>query len=476
MKRFLLSLVVISLLAAAPAQARGLETAIVAGGPFYGSDTDLAFDRARSSGASAVRIELSWREIAPDGPSKPAGFEPTNPFDGAYRWGNFDQLVQRAQARGLKPLIGISDSPRWAETSSGGRTGTNSPDPAELGRFAEAAARRFGGGFSGIPRVKLWEVWNEANASFFLHPQKVDGRSVSPAHYRQMVNEFAAGVKRVHADNTVVAGALFPFVIERPSAQAIGPLRFMREMFCLSDRLRPLPGCDGRTRFDVWSHHPYTSGGPTHRASNPDNVSIRELPRMRRVLQAATRYGKIIHGPPVRFWVSEFSWDSNPPDPKGVPVDLHARWVAEGLFRMWRAGVSLVTWFQLRDDDARGRPHNEVFESGLYFFCAGGLGCAGPKPGLQAFRFPFVAFRSGRHARVWGRTPGGGSGRVVVEQLAGRRWRTVGVFRARGGGIFEGRRRRHGRGPLRARLRRGGELSVPFSLVRPPDRPVNPFG
>jgi hypothetical protein len=469
MTRFLLILVATSLVCAAPASARGLETGLVASGPFYGSDADLAFERVRSSGATTVRIELSWREIAPDGASKPAGFDATNPFDSAYRWGTFDHLAQRAVAKGLRPLIGISDAPRWAETSSGGRAGTNRPDPVEYGRFAEATARRFSGGFAGIPRVRLWEVWNEANASFFLHP-------VSPTHYRQMVNEFAAGVKRVHADNTVVAGALFPFVIEGPAAQAIGPLRFMREMFCLSKRLRPVRGCDGQSRFDVWSHHPYTSGGPTHRASNPDNVSIRELPRMRSVLRAATRYKKIIHSRPVRFWVTEFSWDSNPPDPKGVPVDLHARWVAESLYRMWHSGVSLVTWFQLRDDDAKGRPHNQVFQSGLYYFCAGGLGCAGPKPSLQAFRFPFVAFRSSRHVRVWGRTPGSGAGRVVVEQLAGRRWRTIGVFRARKDGIFEGRRRRRGRGPLRARLKRGGELSVQFSLVRPPDRPVNPFG
>jgi hypothetical protein len=471
MKRFLLCLIALSLLAAAPASARSLETGLVAGSPYYGSDADLAFQQTRAAGASTVRIQLSWREVAPDGGTKPAGFDPTNPFDGAYRWGTFDQLVQRALANHLQPLIGITDSPAWAETASGGRAGTNRPDPAEFGRFAEAAARRFSGGFPGIPRVKLWEAWNEANASFFLHPN-----AGSPAHYRQMVNAFAAGVKRVNAGNIVVAGGLFPFVINRPSAQAIGPLRFMRELFCLSKRLRPIRGCDGRTRFDYWSHHPYTSGGPTHTASNPDNVSIRELPRMRRVLRAAIRYKKVIHSRRVRFWVTEFSWDSNPPDPNGVPIDLHARWVAEGLYRMWHAGVSLVTWFQLRDDESKGRPHNEVFESGLYEFCAGGLGCDRPKLSLQAFRFPFVAFRTGRYARVWGRTPTSGRGTVIIEQLTGRGWRTVGRLRARKGGIFEGRRRRHADGPLRARLKSGGELSVQFSLHRPADRPVNPFG
>ena len=51
--------------------------------------------------------------------------------------------------------------------------------------------------------------------------------------------------------------------------------------------------------------------------------------------------------------MTEFSWDSNPPDPKGVPAVLEGRWVAEALYRMWSAGVSLVTWFTLRDQPVR---------------------------------------------------------------------------------------------------------------------------
>jgi hypothetical protein len=476
MKRFVLAVLAVALLPAAAAEGHQLETAIVASDAFYGADADLAFSRARGAGATTVRLQLSWRDVAPQGATKPAGFDPTNPFAAAYRWGEFDRVVQRAVANGLEPFIGISEAPAWAERSNGGRAGTNTPDPVEFGYFAEATARRFSGQFTGLPRVRMWEAWNEANASFFLHPQIAEGRSVSPAHYRRMVNEFAAGANRVHGDNVVVAGGLFPFEVDRPTAQAIGPLRFMREMLCLSKRLRPIRGCGEPARFDVWSHHPYTSGGPTHRASNPDNVSIRELPRMRKVLRAGVRYKRIIHSRAVRFWVTEFSWDSNPPDPKGVPIELHARWVAEGFYRMWRAGVSLVTWFQLRDDNADGRPHNEIFESGLYNFCAGGLGCDRPKLSHQAFRFPFVAFRSGARVRIWGRTPAGGAGSVIVDQFAGRRWRAVGAFRARGDGIFEGRARRRGRGPLRARIYRSIEQSLPFSLVRPPDRPVNPFG
>jgi hypothetical protein len=455
--------------------ARPLDTALVASAAFYGGQADIAFEHARSAGTSAIRLQLSWRDIAPEGAVRPPGFDATNPFDGAYRWGEFDQLVRRSVAYGLEPVVGISETPSWAERGGGGRPGTNRPDPAELGSFAEAAARRYSGQFSGLPRVSTWEVWNEANASFFLYPQEENGQPFAPAHYRSMVNAVADGVRQVHPDNRVAAGGLFPFVIARPGVQAIGPLRFMRELFCLSKRLRPISGCGDPVRFDLWTHHPYTSGSPTHKASNPDNVSIRELPSMAKVLRAAVRFNRVIHSKPVRFWVTEFSWDTNPPDPKGVPLKLHARWVSEALYRMWRSGVSLVTWFQLRDGVADGRPHGSVFESGLYSRCNDGLACDSPKPSFQAFRFPFVAFRSGRKVRIWGRMPAGVGGKVVVEQEAGRSWRALATLRANRVGIFTRRLRTRRHGALRAR-RTGGDVSIPFSLVRPPDRAVNPFG
>jgi hypothetical protein len=458
------------------AAARGLATGLLAGDPHYGAEAGLAFERTRAAGATTIRIDLTWRDVAPGGDTRPAGFDPTNPADAAYNWSVIDGLVRLSVANGLEPVITIQNAPEWAERSGGGRAGTNNPDPAELGRFAQAAARRYSGSFAGLPRVRGWEVWNEVNGSFFFFPQQQKGRPTSPDSYRQMINEVAAAVHGVHRDNLVVAGALFPFEVERPGLTAIGPLPFMRSLLCMTTKLRPRRGCRGRARFDVWSHHPYTSGGPTHQVSNPNNVSVAQLPRMRRLLNAAARFKRIVHRRPVQFWVTEFSWDSNPPDPKGVPSRLHARWTAEALFRMWSAGVSLVTWFQLRDDADSGRAHSKVFESGLYLRCATGLGCDTAKPALTAFRFPFVAFRARtRRASVWGRTPGGVPAKVVVEQATRSGWRTLAKVRANRRGIFQRRVRTRSGRPLRARLP-DGTTALPFSLKRPRDRTLNPFG
>jgi hypothetical protein len=451
------------------AAGRPLQTSFQDPGMFASEhDVGLTFERARAAGVQVAKVDVGWSSVAPSGDAKPEDFDASNPGDPAYRWGGVDTAVRIARSFGIEPFITISDAPVWAERSSGGRPGTNQPDPTELARFAAAAAQRYSGGFAGLPPVRVWEVWNEANASFFLNPQRDGERLLSPAHYRRMVNEFAAAVRSVHPGNLVIAGALFPFTIDRPTGHSIGPLRFMRELLCLTSDLRPVPTCGEPVRFDIWSHHPYTSGGPAHRAGHPDSVSLGDLPRMRGVLDAAVRGGRVDSRTPVRFWVTEFSWDSSPPDPKGVPVSLHARWVAEALYRMWRSGVSLVSWFRLRDGpDGR--------ESGLYFRCET-ISCAQPKPALTAFRFPFVAQRSRRRVRVWGRTPGGRRQTVIVERKRGSGWRRVARLRADRHGIFRRLLRTRRRGRYRARIRGSRDATLPFSLKRTPDLPVNPFG
>jgi hypothetical protein len=376
-------------------------------------------------------------------------------------------------ATGLNPLLTVEQAPGWTERDKRGSTGTGSPDPLQFGLFGEAVARRYSGTVAGLPRVRMFEAWNEPNASFFLYPQRnADGSSHSPALYREMVNRFAAGVHRVHADNVVVAGALFPFTLSRAAARTIGPYRFMRELLCLSEKLKVVPGCGPTVQFDAWSHHPYTSGDATHKAGHPDSISLGDLARMKKVLRAAVRQKRIVSRGSVKFWVTEFGWDTAPADPKGVPLALHARWVSEALYRSWSEGVSLFVWYRLRDGPSTG-----PVQSGLWLRCAAGIACDQPKKAsLQAFRFPFVAYRSGKRVRIWGRTPASVKGTVTIESSGKGGYRRLRKLRTDSTGIFKGLFKGPRKGHLRARLGTKGEVSVPFSLKRPPDRPVNPFG
>jgi hypothetical protein len=266
-----------------------------------------------------------------------------------------------------------------------------------------------------------------------------------------MVNAVADAVHGVRADNLVVAGGLAPL---GRAGQGPAPIRFMRDLFA-----QPV-------KFDVWSHHPYTSGGPTHKAAGSGNVALGNLPKMRKLLYENVRAGRVLTSRSrVQFWVTEFSWDTKGPDPKGVPMKLHARWTSEALYRMWLQGISLVTWFRIQDDPLSF----SHYQSG--FYTVRGT----RKRSFRAFRFPFVAFRHPGRIALWGRTPTSRAGKVAIQVKVGRRWRSLTTVRATPAGMFRKTvRTPYAKGLVRARFAR--ETSVPFSLTRPPDRWVNPFG
>jgi hypothetical protein len=453
----LVPVIVLAATAGAGVPVRPLQTAFLDAETFTGPQADLAFSRAEAAGATAVRVPAPWAAIAPD--PRPPGFSPSDPNDAAYRWSALDTELRLAVARGLEPFVSVEGAPSWGRRRF---EGFLRPDPAAYAAFALAAARRYDGATAGLPRVRVWQAWNE--------PNKVAGPAQiasQPDWYRALVNAFAAAVHSVHRDNDVLAGGVSPFGFR----QAVAPLAFMRSLLCMSAGDRPRPTCRARVNFEIWSTHPYTAGGPNHHAYRPNDVSIGDLPEMDSLLLAAARAGHIISHRPLRFWVTEFGWDTKPPDPQGVPAALEARWVAEALYRMWNAGVSLVTWFLLRDDPFPASP----YQSGLYLR-GRTLAADRPKLALAAFRFPFVALPEGGHLVVWGRTPGGRPGRVVVEQRVGTAWKERTTFLANRYGIFSAAIAAAGPGALRARLADGSATSVAFAPTTTPDHTYQPFG
>jgi hypothetical protein len=426
-------------------------------------DAALAFARMRDAGATTVRLTLNWSVVA----SRPPA-DPGNPADPAYQWGYFDRQVQLARAAGLSPSALVLVAPAWAERGSG-YAGFTDPDPAAFGAFALAAARRYDGRTAGLPRVRDWEAWNEPNANYFLRPQFSGASAVSPALYRRMLRAFSDGVRLARPDNVVVAGNTFPFAID---GVAVAPLAFLRQVLCLDPGADP-GGCDPPLHVDVWAHHPYTNGGPTIRSTTPGNVSLGNLPELRSVLDEARRRGRIVtSGSRVGLWVEEFSWDSNPPDPAGVPSSVLRRWVPEAMATAWRAGAERFTWFLLRDEPTG----TSQFQSGLYARCEQGLACDTPKPLLTGFRFPFSLRRDGRRALLWGRTPGGRRSRVVIQQLTSRGWRTRVQVKTDRYGIFRVKLKRAGKGDLRGRLAGTRTKSPAFPVQAPPSLPATAFG
>jgi hypothetical protein len=467
-------LVVLALLpAAAGAAPDRLDTGVIDQAALAGGSADVAFDHVRVAGATAVRLVLYWNWVAPA--SRPPGFDPADPRAPGYTWALIDAQVRRAVEHGLQPILDISRSPTWARDPAGGR-GTTWPDPAELAQFARAAALRYSGEFAAdgttLPAVRYWQLWNEPNAGRELFPQFRGRASVSPGIYRRMLAAFTPAVHGVSADNVVIAGGTAPFGHRSPDIQVTSPMRFMRQLLCMSKTAPYHPTCHTRVPFDVWAHNPYTNGGPTHRAHSVDDVSLGDLPRMGALLRGAVRAGHVVSAGRVRFFVTEFSWDTSRPDPHGVPLRLHARWVAQALYEMWRSGVSMATWFRLRDDPLRTSP----YQSGLYFYGGKQLAADRPKPALEAFRFPFVAFRRSGGILVWGRTPAGVPEKVIVEGRTGRGWRRLARIATNAHGILERHLPAFSGSALRARIDGTDQRTLAFSLTPTRDRVVFPFG
>lgn len=457
--------------AAAATHGVALQTAVNTT-PAGGTYEQLVLAHAHESGAQLLKIGVDWNEIAPANP--PAGFDPSNPDSPGYNWSGLDKETVDAIACGLTPFFTIIGAPPWGESPVGG--GEERPDPAQLAIFARAVAFRYDGSHDGLPWVRYFEVWNEPNASFFLKPQLEGNRMVSVETYRTMVNSFAAAVHGVRADNEVIAGALFPNGLRQHTVTAISALEFTRKLLCMSAGPHPRRVCWTTVDADVWSVHPYTSGGPSTRSVNPDNVWIYNLSALTSLVKAAQRAGTLVSSHPVQTWVTEFSWDSKPPDPLGVPLRLEQRWVAETLYRSWRAGIDVFTWYALRDEPIQTSSE----QAGLYFGCPQGIQCDTPKPMQRSFRFPFVAFRSGaRRALLWGRTPWGVPGTVQIQWRQGGRWRPLMSLRTDGDGIFTATHALPaGIDPRSGVLRAvaASEASPSFSLHHPHDIVVSPLG
>jgi hypothetical protein len=438
--------------------------------------------RIRETGAAVVRIPVDWRSIVAEDP--PTGFDAADPASPEYRFATVDAAVLSAVSAGLEPLLVVSHAPAFAEASPRwlyAYPGSWAPSPTAIEEFAAALARRYDGSFADpqvpgglLPRVRLYQAWNEPNLTRYLEPQWVleEGRwtAFSALLYREMLNGFYSGVKSVAPDDVVVAAGVAP----NGDPEGVGrmqPVRFLRELLCLSVRGRAgtesaRVACPDPPHFDVLAFHPLSIGDPDLPAVSSLDVSIADAAKITGLLRGAERRHTALPAGAKPVWVTELNWESAPQTANGVQARLQAAWISRALHRLWVAGVSLVAWQFLVDPYPGVRaltPTGGTVEyprpAGLYSAGVGGdPENAQPKPFLRGFSFPFDPLRVGpRRVRVWGlltraRQP------VLLqrERRIGGAWQTVARLRAADDGVL------NVLVPLRgaARLRlRSGKLS-----------------
>ena len=473
MKRAAVALVFVWLtLGAVPAGAaaapRGLELG-VADPALTGSDASLREEwmaRAAGARASLALLGANWSRIAPA--RLPVGFNAADPADPAYRWDDLDAAVRSAAAHGVQPLLAIDVAPSWAEgpnrpSLTQAPAGTWLPQPGELGLFARAIATRYSGSFvdpadpgaGPLPRVRYFEVWAEENLWVHLNPLWEGGRLVAPQHYREMLNAAYAAIHGADPGARVIAGGLSPYGDAFAGGSRIPPVLFWRSLLCLrGPKLRPV-GCPEPAHFDIAAHNPINVSGPSSSAFSPLDVSTPDIGRLTPIVRKAVATGRALPARPKPFWATEIWWDSSPPDPLGVPLARHARFVAKSLFELWRQGVGAVFWWYLRDQAPGPAGFGATQQSGL-FYREGQ-----PKPAYRAFRFPFVAIRNKQGSLLlWGKAPSPGG--LVVERRTPHGWAPLAHPVAGPGRIFLARVDAGGR--FQARARQGHEASLPWHV------------
>jgi hypothetical protein len=322
-------------------------------------------------GFDAVRVTLSWHEIE------------TSP--GRYRWTRADRLLGAIHGRGLRPVVTVWGTPGWA--NRGQSPNVAPPDGLEyhFQNFTRTIAGRY-------PYVDAWLMWNEPNKPGWLKP-------ASPRTYvQQILNPGYRGIK-ASSPNALVAGG-----VTAPTAGkgGISPVDFIRLMRANGALL------------DAYAHHPY----PVFPGDTPFKGGCREcktltMASLNRLLAYAKRYF-----PRARVWLTEYGYQTNPPDRFGVSPELQARYIGEAARRVFLAPkVDLLIHYLYRDE-----PNLARWQSGLQ------NRRGTPKPGLRASSLPLAQVsRRGPRTVVWGQVrPGKGPQRYVLERKDGASWVPLG--------------------------------------------------
>ena len=150
--------------------------------------------------AGVVRTTLDWRAVARRRPVKP-----TDPADPAYNWTAVDRVVDEADKKGIRVVLAIYGTPRWAGPRPEPGPAPRDRPPVVRDRRREAlqrhvhgqgAGERAGAHAAGRPD---WLAWNEPNNPVFLRPQwKMVARKwrVQAAYdYAKICSAIYAGVK-----------------------------------------------------------------------------------------------------------------------------------------------------------------------------------------------------------------------------------------------------------------------------------------
>lgn len=339
----------------------------------YGPGTlDSRLDTLDRMGVKLVRTTLNWHEL--------------ERVRGKPSWAQPDAILNGLRSRGMVPVVTIWGTPRWA---NGGRSPNWAPSSrTAFAAFARRAAARY-------PFVKHWLVWNEPNQRRWLRPTS------ARVYTETLLNPAYAAIKAASRGAKVAGGVTAP----RGSYGGISPVAFIRGMDAAGARL------------DAYAHNPYplrrgetpTAGGCAH----CETITLATVDRLLREVGRA--FGR------KRIWLTEWGYQTNPPDRFGVSPALQARYLADAAYVAYRTPyVDMLIQYLYKDE-----PDTARWQSGL----VSSSGSA--KLSRRSAILPLAQVsRSGLRTVVWGQVrPEDTRQRYVLQQFRAGAWRSVGGVR-----------------------------------------------
>ena len=445
----------------------------------------------RELGASTVRVSIQWATIAPSPRSarRPA-FDATDP--NAYPtgvWAPYDAIVQTARQDGLTvDFIITGGAPLWAEGPGVPWPGVSlyyawKPRASAYGQFVRAVGVRYDGrftptgGFSPLPAVRFWTIFNEPNFGEDLAPQAIDGSrvSVAPMMYRRLVKAgWSALMATGHRHDRIVIGDFAARGISARSSKhapqgypgnygQTKPLIFIRTLYCVNARYQHLRGAAARRvgcpttaagsrAFRGNNPGLFKASGvgddpvPDNRSpaadgtSDPNFATIADLGRLETALDKVNQaYGS---GKKYGIYSDEYGYITHPPArPKYVSPRAAAYYINWAEYLSWKnPRVKSYMQYLLRDPAPAASGPYAGYASGLEYYNGQ------PKPSYDAYRLPLylpkTSFPRRASVEVWGVTRpapfmqhDGHGPQTVSIQLNGQTIRTVTATRA--GGYFD---------------------------------------
>ena len=397
----------------------------------------------RELGVDVVRLHASWSRIAPAGRSRPRNFRAGDHRSRRYDWSALDSAIGLVRGNGMRVMLTVTGpGPVWTSRGRPKRRAAFKPDPRAFAAFARAVATRY------RHAVDRYLIWNEPNLT--LAPRKqCSGRprvctQIAPHLYRGLVRAAGPAIERADRGAEIVIGELAPL----PLDGSLGPIRFLREMACVTSSYTRIRGgrCRGFRAIagDAIGHHPHGRKRPPDSSNpNPDTAQMGDLSRFVRVVDRLTRMRRIRSpaGGPLPLRLTELGYQTSPPDRFiGVSPARQARYLQKVAYLAWRhPRVQTVTQYQWHDERirraGRGSKAFAGWQSGLHFYSGR------PKPALAAFARPFVALEDGPSALLWGQVRPGAGHAVSLERhdpVSGE-WLPRGTFTTDPEGVWAAR-------------------------------------